>query len=112
MNRQTIDTEEVREGLRVDFKETARWRRETAIEYPNDRRNLEAAQSLERLATTVDQIDARLLAVYGEEFDYRDAQTTELRSELLRQIGFSTDYETATDFVQAFINKNLKEDIA
>ncbi|WP_232628895.1 hypothetical protein [Methylobacterium sp. Leaf118] len=33
--------------------ETARWRREKAVEFPKDARNLDAAETLERLASTV-----------------------------------------------------------
>jgi hypothetical protein len=36
-----------------DFRASARWRREKAVEYPSDKRNLEAAVLLDRLADTV-----------------------------------------------------------
>jgi hypothetical protein len=35
--------DEIREALRLDFEQTADWRRSKAAEYPEDSRNLEAA---------------------------------------------------------------------
>jgi hypothetical protein len=106
--------EDIADGLRESFEETARWRREQALKYPDDDRNTAAAQSLERLAATVHQVDPKLLVVFGEEFaDPDDAfKSRELLSERLRQIGFHRDYETATDFVQDFISGALREGTA
>jgi hypothetical protein len=111
---ENITTADIAAGLREGFEDTAEWRREKATEYrPEDQRNVGAALSLDRLAKTVDQVDPKLLAVYGEEFDDPDAfQHQELLNEMLRQIGFDSDYETATDFLQAFINNALEEHAA
>jgi hypothetical protein len=38
--------EEIREALRLDFEQTADWRRSKAAESPEDSRNLEAAALL------------------------------------------------------------------
>ena len=35
--------DEIREALRLDFEQTADWRRSKAAEHPEDSRNLEAA---------------------------------------------------------------------
>ena len=50
--------------LKNEFMKTANWRREQAIDYPDDRWNFEAVVLLERLANTVDEIDPRLLEAY------------------------------------------------
>ena len=42
--------DEIREALRLDFEQTADWRRSKAAEYPEDSRNLEAAALLDKLA--------------------------------------------------------------
>ena len=51
----------IKEALRVDFEETARWRRSEAAEYPEDLRNLEAAALLDKLAASVESIAPDLL---------------------------------------------------
>jgi hypothetical protein len=100
--------------LKESLEGTAEWRRRVALEYPDDERNVKAAKALERLATTVEQVDPKLLAVFGEELDDADDwfQNQELLSEMLRQIGFHTDYVDAADFVQDFIDKALREAVA
>jgi hypothetical protein len=101
------------EWLKEKFEHTAEWRRTVAVDHPDDKRNDEAANALERLATTVERVDPKLFAVFDEEFDDADqaSRNVELLSEMLRQIGFHTDYVDATAFVQDFIAKSLKEDI-
>jgi hypothetical protein len=42
-------------------EDQAEWRRRKAIEYPDDRRNLDAAEEYERLAKTVQNIPDDLL---------------------------------------------------
>jgi hypothetical protein len=92
-----------RDVLEDAFLDTARWRREKATEYPNDERNLEAAALLDRLATTVDQVEPELLAAYAKlHDDYCDIET---HSEMLRAIGFDSAPETASEFVAKFISK-------
>src|SRR5512140_1067506 len=44
--------DEIREALRLDFEQTADWRRSKAAEYPGDSRNLEAAALLDKLAAS------------------------------------------------------------
>jgi hypothetical protein len=96
------------DALREEFLDTARWRREKAAEYPDDERNLAAAQTLERLAETVGQIDSELLAVFSEEFHDDIFDTYGLFCEMLRETGFETDYETAAEFVRSFISNSLE----
>jgi hypothetical protein len=106
--------EQAAEGLKMHFEQAAEWRRAVAVEHPDDKRNLEAAESLERLAKTVDLIDPAILVTFAEEFDDADAAftNTELLSERIRQIGFSADYENATDFALAFVNGTLHGRVA
>ena len=51
--------------LKNEFLKTANWRREQAIDYPDDKWNFEAVALLDRLANTVDEIDPRLLEAYA-----------------------------------------------
>jgi hypothetical protein len=99
----TDDTELNTELLKVEFLNTAEWRRQKAAEYPDDKRNLEAADLLERLAETVDQVEPALLQAYVELWE--DAPEAEALSDMLREIGFYTAPKTATEFVAAFISR-------
>ena len=47
-----LTDDEIREALRLDFEQTADWRRSKAAEYPEDSRNLEAAALLDKLAAS------------------------------------------------------------
>ncbi len=53
--------DEIREALRLDFEQTADWRRSKAAEYPEDSRNLEAAALLDKLAASVETVAPDLL---------------------------------------------------
>ena len=92
---------EVRELLKMDFEDAAKWRGRKAEEYPGDARNKGAVETLNVLASTVDQVPANALIAYSELFnDGRDAKD---HDEMLRRIGFSTTHATATEFVQEFL---------
>jgi hypothetical protein len=94
------------EMLKDEFLYTAEWRRQKAIEYPDDERNLEAAALLERLANTVDQLDATVLRAYVELWrDDECYERGETHREMLGGIGFQWAPETATEFVREFIEK-------
>ena len=93
--------DEIREALRLDFEQTADWRRSKAAEYPEDSRNLEAAALLDKLAASVETVAPDLLAAYGSLRD--DYMDSEQHSEMFRQIGFHSWPETAEDFVMACI---------
>jgi hypothetical protein len=96
-------TKETAKLLRNDFLGTANWRREKAVEYPADRRDREAAEILDRLASTVDQVEPGLLEVYAELFEDCEGDEVERHGELLDEVGFDWDPKTATEFVQRFI---------
>ena len=93
--------DEIREALRLDFEQTADWRRSKAAEYPEDSRNLEAAALLDKLAASVETVAPALLDAYGSLRD--DYMDSEQHSEMFRQIGFHSRPETAEDFVKACI---------
>ena len=93
--------DEIREALRLDFEQTADWRRSKAAEYPEDSRNLEAAALLDKLAASVETVAPDLLDAYGSLRD--DYMDSEQHSEMFRQIGFHSWPETAEEFVKACI---------
>ena len=67
--------DEIREALRLDFEQTADWRRSKAAEYPEDSRNLEAAALLDKLAASVETVAPGLLDAYGSlRDDYMDSE--------------------------------------
>ena len=75
----------IREALRLDFEQTADWRRSKAADYPEDSRNLEAAELLDKLAASVETVAPDLLDAYGSLRD--DYMDSEQHSEMFRQIG-------------------------
>ena len=83
------DIAEIAESLRLDFGETARWRREKAAEHPEDSRNIEAAKLLDRLAKTIKDVDPTLLDTYGALWD-DEVQDSEQHSEMLRLLAFTS----------------------
>jgi len=93
--------DEIREALRLDFEQTADWRRSKAAEHPEDSRNLEAAALLDKLAASVETVAPDLLDAYGSLRD--DYMDSEQHSEMFRQIGFHSWPETAEEFVKACI---------
>ena len=90
--------DEIREALRLDFEQTADWRRSKAAE---DSRNLDAAALLDKLAASVETVAPDLLGAYGSLRD--DYMDSEQHSEMFRQIGFHSWPETAEEFVKACI---------
>jgi len=56
-------------ALRDIFEGQAEWRRRKAIEYPDDQRNLVAADIFDELVKTVDDLDPALLEASEELFE-------------------------------------------
>jgi HAMP domain-containing protein len=110
-----MDNLEVRGWLRQATKNTADWRRRTAEQYPDDNRNIEAAEELERLAGTVDDIPEALLRQYAEGSENESASfsLSEIESECLRRIGFSDSWASAAKLVEHLCDKiaDLKADV-
>jgi len=82
------------------FEGKAQWRRQKAGEHPEDKRNLEAATILDRLAKSVESVPPTTLNSFFEL--YEDYEGEEL-SEELRQVGFHSDPKTAEDFCRGYI---------
>src|SRR6516165_4519395 len=104
----TDDVAWTREMLKTELEDQAEWRRQKAVEYPNDRRNLDSAEEYERLAKTVKDIPDDLLVAYSECFE--DAPDSENWQEMLKDIfrGFS-DFKDARELVQAFVDAKREE---
>src|SRR5580700_7983784 len=101
------------DNLREDFERQAEWRREKVKEYPDDKRNLEAIEILERLAGTADDCPHEVIAVSGEFFeeDGGSLQASEKWSEMMRQIGFDWEPKDAEAFCREFIANMLKASV-
>ena len=92
---------------------TAEWRRDKAKQFPDDTRNLRAAEELERLAAQIDKLEDsdihgrvrnaydRYLAADGGGWDgIGEDVSAELRS-----IGFYNGYETGEQFLEWFCGR-------
>lgn len=91
----------MRDQLRETFECQAEWRREKAVEYPDDRRNLKAADLFDRLAATVDAIPADVLNVYAN----LDPETAVLEQQMhLRSVGFHFNPPDAETFLRTLID--------
>jgi hypothetical protein len=87
--------------LSDEFSRNAEWRREKAIEYPNDKRNLEAAALLDRLAATTGDIEPMVVEAFAELFE--DLVDAESWNDMIREVGFQRCPATASELVSAFI---------
>jgi hypothetical protein len=92
---------EAREQLAVDLVLAADWRRRQARQYPDDPRNTEAAELLDKLAASTRQIDDEVIDSCASLWD--GAREAELWSEMKRQVGFDRWPENAAEFVAEFI---------
>jgi len=101
-------TNTTREMLKGELEDQAKWRRQKAVEYPDDRRNLDSAEEYERLAKTVKDVPDDLLVAYSEAFE--DLPDSERWQEMLKDIfrGFA-DFDNATELVQAFVDAKREE---
>jgi hypothetical protein len=89
------------ELLRMNFLDLADLRRQDATIGSRKNDFIQAANLLEKLATTVDAVKPEIFDAYAELFgDYYDG---EAHGEMLREIGFSSWPDTATEFVQNYI---------
>ena len=88
--------------LTENLKNTAEWRREKALEFPDDRRNIEAAEACERLSLLTD-LSGDAANRYSASVESEDYSFSERQSEVLRGIGFHTDYETLDELADAIV---------
>ena len=94
-------------GALVDCAGTAYWRREKAIEFPDDVRNLEAARELDRLAVEIAALEgSKLHAQLDKLFEDKEGGLIAMPiiSEILRQVGFSRWYDTGEELLQAIVD--------
>lgn len=98
-------------AIAEDLEQSAEWRRNKAVEFPDDAdRNNKAADELEALAVLFrnDDSDEDILAEYAEMFDDDnptvDPSTAhEAKGIVTNQVGFGGNYPTAEDFMLAVI---------
>jgi hypothetical protein len=95
---------ELREQLRLEFESTAEWRYQKAEQYPNDERNVAAADMLQRLARTVDQVRADLMQAYANAFSKNLDSAVETENALMKAVGFGDSFDTAEDFIVQVID--------
>ena len=96
-------TAEIREMLRLDILGTAYWRSENARQFPDDARNDEAEDLLEKLEASVSEVDDELLTAWLDLFqDQTERDMAEWHDEL-RRVGFQSFPSSAADLVRAFI---------
>ena len=94
------------------LEDNAEWRRAKAIEYPDDKRNSEAAEASEQLATLFrnDDTDADIRGEYAEMFDDDNPSVEgyfahEALGNVIKGIGFGAHYSTAEDFMIAVLRE-------
>lgn len=90
-------------SLKETFEQQAEWRREKAIQYPNDQRNIEAAEIFDRLAVTSpvsNELETQFDALWHGE---ASPDISEEWSQALREVGFYRWPETAEELVRDFV---------
>ncbi len=99
-------------SVRDRFAHQAEWRRGKAEQYPDDDRNIAAAEALERLATTVKDVKDDFAMAYAELFadDDDNFRICELEGEMLKAVGFHNHWDTAEDFIKDIIAKMTSGD--
>ena len=98
-----IDPAVERQTLKEEFERQADWRRQKAEEYPEDARNLKAAERYDRLAA-VDVRDEQIIA-YAECFLDGTEQVVELHQEFLHRPFHQDAFASAGDFVRVLITR-------
>ena len=94
---------DINEIIGFQIEGTAEWRRLKAKEFPDDRRNLQAAEELDRLAEEVAQLDGsdvhqRILKLFDMAQPYYEKIGDDLNEEVsaaLRSVGFHGGYTGA-----------------
>ena len=104
-------SDDLNELIGYQVQSTAYWRRNKAAQFPDDPRNLEAAEELERLAEQIEKLEDseihkrlrdvcdRFTAVDNGDGWYHISE--EVSAEL-RSIGFRSGYETGEQFLKWF----------
>jgi hypothetical protein len=105
-------SEDLNMVIGYEVQNTAEWRREKAKQFPDDTRNLRAAEELERLAAQIEQLEGsaireRVRALYDR---YRAAANGSVDiyedvSAELRAIGFHNGYATGEQFLEWYCGR-------
>jgi hypothetical protein len=98
----------INEMIGYDVESTAEWRRQKAEQFPDDSRNLRAAEELERLAQEIDKLEGSEIHGQIDELNslsnevdggfYEDLN--ESVSAELRSIGFHGSYQNGLEFLE------------
>lgn len=101
-----MDFDEYQSCLVMDVEETARWRAQKAVEYPEDTRNIDSSRSLDTLAVRLKELPPdhpKLRELWRLQFGLErpgEASKDDLalsfiaaQSELLKRYGFDTPEE-------------------
>jgi hypothetical protein len=94
-------------GALVDCAGTAYWRRQKAIEFPDDERNLEAARELDRLDVEIAALEGSELHAQLDKFFEGEEGVliaAPIISDILRQVGFSRWYGTGEELLQEIVD--------
>jgi hypothetical protein len=91
-----------------EVESTAEWRREKAEQFPDDFRNLEAAEELERLAREINDLEGSevhrkindLMSLSSETSGSFYEDLGESVSAELRSIGFHSSYKNGAEFLE------------
>jgi hypothetical protein len=98
------------EDLKVEFEKQAEWRWQKLAEYPSDQRNREAAERFEHLAKTTAHVPQHLLDAYYAAFSrWETERVVDVEAAVLREVGFHSAPESATEFVQNFLKRVADE---
>lgn len=89
--------------LAETFEEQADWRRQKVAEYPDDTRNLQAAEIFDRLLATANAVSAATLAKFNAVFRKNTFNAVEAWNDELRAVGFRLFPETAEECVADFV---------
>jgi hypothetical protein len=100
----TDEEADIRNELILDFQETALWRRRLITKFPDDDRNAAAADLLERLSGSVQDVPEVLLLQYSQILD--ELETDAALDEALRWIGFRSFPTSAADYVSWFVDRH------
>jgi hypothetical protein len=95
------------EHIQSAFENSAEWRREKAHEYPDDHRNLKAAEQLDALANSVVNVSAACATQYAELFSGESGahRAVEEEQEMIRSVGFHRSWATAEEFIGDLVER-------
>jgi hypothetical protein len=97
-------TRHLRELLELNFDAAAGWRFRKAEEFPDDERNMRAADELEHLAKTVNQIPEKVMEDYAQLCARNPTEVVTVEQFLRKAIGFRESFSAAEAFVERVID--------